>query len=205
MTHSGKVLLGIVVGVHGLRGAVRIKSFTAKPSDIAAYGEVCDESETRRFRIKILGMTRGAVLATISGIADRNAAEAVRGMQLFVNRAALPPTDKNEYYHADLIGLAAERIDGTQAGRVAAVHNHGAGDILEIRAPDGAELLLHFQQQFVPVVDIEGGRIVIDPPADLEAPGTAPSKEATVPVDGAKRPRRRRKHRKPPGEPVPSE
>lgn len=177
MARPDKVCLGIVVGAHGIRGAVRIKSFTANPGDVAAYGEVGDDAGGRRFAIKILGTTRGAVLATMSGIDDRNAAEALRGLRLYVARAALPPTGKNEYYHADLIGLTVERKDATPLGRVFAVLNFGAGDILEIRDASGAELLLPFQQQYAPVIDIEGGRIVVDPPAELEpaaSPGDPP-------------------------------
>jgi 16S rRNA processing protein RimM len=162
-----KVCLGTIVGVHGVQGAVRIKSFTADPADIAAYGAVSDESGARRFEVKVLGQARGAVLARLSGIADRNAAEALRGLRLYVARAALPETNEDEFYHADLIGLPVETTEGAALGRVSAVHNFGAGDILELRADDGRELLLPFSDAVVPAIDFAAGRIVAAPPASL--------------------------------------
>jgi 16S rRNA processing protein RimM len=162
-----KVCLGVVVGVHGVRGAVRIKSFAADPADIAAYGPVSDESGARSFAVKVEGFARGAVLARLSGIADRDAAEALRGVRLYVPRAALPATREDEYYHADLIGLPVETREGAPLGSVRAVHNFGAGDILELRAADGRELLLPFSAAAVPTVDLAAGRIVADPPLGL--------------------------------------
>jgi len=162
-----KVCLGAVVGVHGVRGTVRIKSFTADPADIAAYGAVSDESGARRFEVEVLGQARGAVLARLSGVADRDAAEALRGLRLYVPRAALPETKEDEFYHADLIGLPVETREGARLGTVRAVHNFGAGDILELRDDDGRELLLPFSDAIVPAVDLGAGRIVADPPAAL--------------------------------------
>lgn len=167
MPGSGQVCLGIVVGIHGVKGVVRLKSFTAAPADIAAYGSVSDESGARRFKIQVLGLARGAVLARLSGIADRPAAEALRGLRLYVPRKALPKTNEDEFYHADLVGLPVETKEGARLGTVGAVHNFGAGDILEVRAADGGELLLPFSDAVVPVVDIAAGRIVADPPASL--------------------------------------
>ena len=167
MPRSEQVCLGIVVGVHGVKGTVRLKSFTAEPADVAAYGPVSDESGARRFKLEVLGTSRGAVLARLSGVADREAAEALRGLRLYVPRKALPPTNEDEFYHADLIGLPVETKEGARLGTVRAVHNFGAGDILEIRAEDGRELLLPFSDSAVPVVDFAAGRIVADPPASL--------------------------------------
>ena len=167
MARPEKVCLGTVVGVHGVQGAVRIKSFTAAPADVAAYGAVSDESGARRFEVKVLGQARGAVLARLSGIADRDAAEALRGLRLYVGRAALPATKEDEYYHADLIGLPVETKEGAALGRVRAVHNFGAGDILELRGDDGRELLLPFSDAVVPEIDLAAGRIVAAPPASL--------------------------------------
>jgi len=162
-----KVCLGMVVGVHGVRGVVRIKSFAATAADIAAYGAVSDESGNRRFKVEVLGFARGSVLARLSGVADREAAEALRGIRLYVPREALPATKEDEYYHADLIGLPVETVEGAALGTVRAVHNFGAGDILELRAADGTEFYLPFTAAAVPKVDLEAGRIVADPPAGL--------------------------------------
>ena len=167
MPHSEKVCLGIVVGIHGVKGVVRLKSFTAAPADVGAYGAVSDESGTRRFKIKVVGESRGSVLALLSGIANREAAEALRGVRLYVPRKALPATNEDEFYHADLIGLPVETKEGARLGTVGAVHNFGAGDILDVRADDGRELLLPFSAAVVPTVDLAAGRIVVDPPASL--------------------------------------
>jgi 16S rRNA processing protein RimM len=162
-----RICVGIVVGVHGVRGVVRIKSFTADPADVAAYGPVADESGARRFGIEAVGTARGAVLARLSGVGDRNAAEALKGLRLYVPRAALPPANEDEYYHADLIGLPVETREGARLGTVGAVHNFGAGDILEVRRVEGGDVLLPFTEAVVPEVDLAAGRIIADPPPDL--------------------------------------
>jgi 16S rRNA processing protein RimM len=164
---SDQICLGIVVGVHGVQGVVRIKSYAARPEDIAAYGPLIDEAGARKFKVKVLGMARGAVLARLSGVADREAADALKGVRLYVPRKALPATNEDEFYHADLVGLPVDTKDGARLGTVAAVHNFGAGDIIEIRDEKGGELLLPFSDPVFPVVDIKGGRIVADPPAEL--------------------------------------
>ena len=155
------VCLGRFVGAHGVRGIVRIKSHTANPDDLAAYGPLSDETGTRRFSVTVTGHVKGLVLARIEGIDDRDAAEALRGTDLHVPRAALPPTEGEEYYHVDLLGLRAESEDGTALGRVSAVHDHGAGPIVEIQPPEGPSTLVPFTREHVPAVDIEGGRMVV--------------------------------------------
>ncbi len=192
MPRPEKVCLGTIVGVHGVQGAVRIKSFTADPADIAAYGAVSDESGERRFEVKVLGQARGAVLARLSGVAGRDAAEALRGLRLYVPRAALPKTNEDEFYHADLIGLPVETREGAPLGSVRAVHNFGAGDILELRDESGRELLLPFSDAVVPEIDLANGRIVAVPPESLlEDRG-----QAAVKAGGdAPRRKRRRKRR----------
>lgn len=193
MPRPDKICLGTIVGVHGVRGAVRIKSFTADPAAVAAYGAVSDESGARRFEVKVLGQARGAVLARLSGVADRDAAEALRGLRLYVPRAALPETNEDEFYHADLIGLPVETMEGARLGSVRAVHNFGAGDILELRADDGRELMLPFSDAIVPSVDLAKGRIVAAPPPSLlEERGQA---EARSGGTGARRRHRRKRDR----------
>lgn len=167
MPVSGQVCLGIVVGTHGVKGVVRLKSFTAVPADIAAYGAVSDEGGTRRFKIRVLGEARGSILALLSGVANREAAEALRGVRLYVPRKVLPAPNEDEFYHADLIGLPVETTEGARLGTVGAEIMDGAGDILDVRADDGRELLLPFSAAVVPTVDLAAGRIVVDPPASL--------------------------------------
>jgi 16S rRNA processing protein RimM len=162
-----RVCVGIVTGAHGVRGAVRIKSFTDVPEDIARYGPVESESGHRRFALELVGAAKGVQIARLAGVADRDAAEALRGLRLYLPRAALPPTEQDEYYHADLIGLDAALSDGTTLGRVRAVHDFGAGDTLELDRPGAPPAMVPFTRAIVPVVDLDAGRIVVDPPPGL--------------------------------------
>jgi 16S rRNA processing protein RimM len=164
-----RVCVGIVTAAHGVKGAVRLKSFTAHPADIAQYGPLEDE-EGRRVTLRLLGRAKGVVIARIAGIADRNQAEALRGLRLYLPRAALPPAGEEEYYHADLIGLEAVLIGGAPLGRVCAVYDFGAGDTLEIARPQGPPVVVPFTRSVVPVVDLAAGRLVIDPPPGLLDP-----------------------------------
>ncbi|MFQ5775805.1 MAG: ribosome maturation factor RimM [Kiloniellaceae bacterium] len=171
MTKAGtrRVCVGVIAGAHGVRGLVRIKSFTEDPANLAAYGPLSDEGGGRRFEVTLAGRTRGALLARIEGVADRNAAQALSGTRLYVARAALPEPEEEEYYHADLIGLRAEDPAGRALGRVAAVHDFGAGDVLEIERAEEEPLLVPFTKAAVPVVDLAGGRLVVEPPEEAAA------------------------------------
>lgn len=157
-----RVLLGRIVTVHGIRGDVIIDSYTAEPGDIAAYGSLRSADGSREFRLKVLRVGPKGVVAHIAGVDDRNVAEALRGTELYALRDKLPPADEGEFYYADLLGLRAENEAGEAVGKVAAVHNFGAGDLLEIRL-DGqpATELVPFTDAFVPVVDIAAGRVVV--------------------------------------------
>jgi 16S rRNA processing protein RimM len=167
---EGLVCVGIVTGAHGIRGAVRIKSFTAIPGDVARYGPVGDESGGRRWRVRVVGAAKGVVIGRLPGVEDRNAAEALRGLRLYLPRSALPPPEAEEYYHADLIGLSAVLPDGTPVGQVRAVHDFGAGDTLELERPQGPPVLVPFTRTVVPLIDIAARRLVVDPPAGLLEP-----------------------------------
>jgi 16S rRNA processing protein RimM len=180
-THGGdpaatakQVCVGIVTGPQGVGGAVRIKSFTARPEDIAAYGPLGDETGRRHLELRLLGTAKGVLIARLSGVEDRDRAEALRGMRLYLPRAALPPPDADEYYHADLIGLAAVLGDGTPLGHVRAVHDFGAGDTLEIERPRAPPAMVPFTRAVVPIVDIAAGRLVVDPPPGLLDDAAAP-------------------------------
>ena len=173
--------VGVVVGAHGVRGAVRIKSFTANPDDVAAYGPLEDESGRQRFSLRLVGEAKGVLIGWLSGVADRDRAEALRGLRLYLPRAALPATDEDEFYHADLIGLDVVLGDGTPLGQVKAVHDFGAGDTLEIERQDGPSAMVPFTRAVVPVVDLEAGRLVIDPPPGLlDAPKPRRQPEAAA-------------------------
>jgi len=157
------ILLGRITGAHGIKGEVIVHSFAAVPEDIGAYGPLSDENGTQKFRLRVVRMTpKGAIIARITGVTDRNAAEALKGTDLFVAREKLPAPDDGEFYHADLIGLAAVSPDGTRIGEVVAVPNYGAGDLLEIRVDGRKETeLVPFNDDFVPTVDIAAGKAVV--------------------------------------------
>lgn len=162
-----RICLGLVTGAHGIRGGVRIKSFTADPRDVGAYGPVCDETGDRCWAIRVTGQLKDVVLAKFDGVTTRDGAEALRGVKLYVDRAALPTPDDEEFYHTDLIGLRADLADGTVLGTVTDVHDVGGGVSLDILTPTGDALMIPFTNAAVPVVDLIGGRLEIVPPAGL--------------------------------------
>ena len=170
---KGRVLLGVVASPHGVRGLVRIRSFTEDPMAIASYGELSDETGSRRYRVEALSTVKGAVLARIEGVADRNAAEAIRGLRLYVERERLPATGEREWYEADLIGLAAFDREGRNWGKVMAFHDFGAGRTMEVSGGTASRqsVMLRFTDEAVPEVDVEGGKVLVDPPAGLLAGG----------------------------------
>jgi 16S rRNA processing protein RimM len=157
-----RILLGRIAAAHGVRGEVLIKTFTGRPQDIAAYGPL-DDGGGRTFKLKVVRVTpKGAVVAAIAGVDDRNGAEALKGAPLYVDRDRLPAPAEGQFYHADLIGLAAVDPDGRPLGEVVAVHNHGAGDLLEVRlAETGRTELIAFTDAFVPEVDLAARRVVV--------------------------------------------
>ncbi|MEZ5774718.1 MAG: ribosome maturation factor RimM [Hyphomicrobiaceae bacterium] len=170
---SDRIVLGLITGAHGIRGEVVIRPFTAEPEAIADYGPLSDRAGARAFVIRSPRAVKAGVVVRIEGIADRNAAEALKGTELYVARSALPEPEADEWYHADLIGLAAVAPDGSAIGRVVAVQNFGAGDLIEIERPGRRETaLVPFRDAFVPAVDIEAGRLVVDMDLDdRPAPG----------------------------------
>ncbi len=165
-----RVCIGAIAGVRGLKGEVRIKSFTADSGDVAAYGPVSTDDGDKTYQINVTAHAKGLVIARLDGIKDRTAAEALKGTKLYVPKDVLPEAEDGEYYHADLIGLTAETGDGAGIGTIKAVHNFGAGDILEIDAGDN-DMMIPFTTDTVPEVDIENGRIVVNPPPEVEAGG----------------------------------
>ncbi|MBM3489736.1 MAG: 16S rRNA processing protein RimM [Alphaproteobacteria bacterium] len=164
-----RILLGRVLGAHGVRGLVRLTSFTAEPEAIARYETLTDDQGCRR-RIRLRGRVKDGLLAALEGIEDRAAAEALKGLGLYVERSALPQPADDEYYLADLIGLVARDPQGRGLGRIVAVPNHGAGDLLEL-APraGGPTLLLPFDKATVPRLAIaEGWLEIVLPPEQAE-------------------------------------
>ena len=166
---TGRLPIGAVASAHGVRGQFKVKPFTAAPRDIAAYGPVW--AGERQLTLTIRGMTaNGLVIVSAAEVSDRDAAQALRGTALEVDRAALPAAAEDEVYHADLIGMVAETPDGTVLGRLVALHDFGAGEIAEVKPDRGPTLMLPFDPAFVPQIDVAAGRVILDPPAGLLEP-----------------------------------
>ncbi len=167
-----RVCLGVMVGAHGVRGLVKVKSYTEEPADVAAFGPVSDKSGRRHWTLQVTGQAKGGVvLVRIEGVKDRDTAQALHGTELYVDRSALPALEEEEtFYLADLVGLRVEDGAGRDLGRVRSVENYGAGDLLEIDGPDGKSLMLAFTKAVVPVVDIAGGRLVVELPSEEVVP-----------------------------------
>jgi len=156
---------------HGVRGQVRLWTFTEDPYAVLDYGPLTSRDGKRTVEIDHVREAKGHLVATLKGVADRDAAARLNGVELYVARDALPDTEDGEYYHADLIGLAAETAAGEAIGRVLAIHNFGAGDIIEIAPPSGPTLLLPFTDAVVPTVDIAAGKVVVEMPGEIEGDG----------------------------------
>lgn len=162
------MLLGEIGRPQGLKGEVRVRSYTQDPGDIASYGALEDEAGARAIEFESLRSDAKGVIARIEGITTREGAEALTGTKLYVPRTRLPEREAEEWYHSDLIGLGAVDRDGASIGTVVAIYNFGAGDLLEIRpASGGTDMVLPFNRETVPEVDVEGGWLRIVPPKDL--------------------------------------
>jgi 16S rRNA processing protein RimM len=163
-----QICVARIGAAHGVRGQVRLWTFTEDPLAVKEYGPLSTKDGSRQFEVTHVREAKDHLVATLKGIATRNDAERLNGIELYIAREKLPPTDEDEYYHADLIGLAAITTADDALGRVVAIHNFGAGDIIEIAQPQGPTLLLPFTNAVVPTVDLAGGRVVIDLPQEIE-------------------------------------
>jgi len=150
-----------------VRGAVKLWTFTEDPLAVKHYGPLMTKDGARQFEVVHVREAKDHLVATFKGIATREDAERLNGIELYVARDKLPATDDDEYYHADLIGLAAVNAADQPIGRVLAIHNFGAGDIIEIAPPHGPTMLLPFTNVVVPTVDLAGGRVVIELPDEI--------------------------------------
>jgi len=162
------VLLAAVIGAQGLKGEVKAKLFTAVPDALPRYGAL-HTREGRRLKITAFRPSKpGEAVIAFEGVADRNAAEALKGAELFVDRAALPGTDADEFYHADLIGLEVRDSEGRVLGKVTGAHNFGASDVLEFSRLNGDNVLMAFTKETAPVINVAEGFIIVAVPEDDE-------------------------------------
>jgi 16S rRNA processing protein RimM len=164
---AAPICVARIGAAHGVRGAVKLWTFTEDPLAVKRYGLLATKDGTRSFEVTHAREAKGHLVATLKGIATREEAERLNGLELYIAREKLPATDADEYYHADLIGLAAVNAADEPIGRVIAIHNFGAGDIIEIAPPKGASMLLPFTNAVVPTVDLANGRVVIELPAEI--------------------------------------
>jgi 16S rRNA processing protein RimM len=178
---TARICVARIGAAHGVRGAVKLWTFTEDPFAVKQYGPLATKDGARQFEVTQAREARDHLVASFKGVTTREQAERLNGIELYVGRDQLPATDEGEYYHADLIGLAAVTAADEPIGRVIAIHNFGAGDIIEIAPPHGATLLLPFTDAVVPTVDIAGGRVVVELPQEIEGeiegdePDTAPN------------------------------
>jgi len=163
---ADRIRVARIGAAHGIRGDVKLWSFTEDPMAVASYGPLETEDGARRFEIETVRPGKNFLVARIAGVVDRDAAEKLVNLDLFVPRDRLPPIeDADTYYHADLIGMAVVDEDGTALGTVSAIHNFGAGDLIEIAPAGGGEpLLMPFTDATVPKIDMAARRIVVVPP-----------------------------------------
>ena len=166
---TDRICVGAFAGSFGVAGEVRLKSFCAEPEAIASYGPLFTEDGAHSYNVTLTRPVAGGLGARVNGVVTKEQADALKGISLYADRARLPKLPDDEFYHSDLIGLEARDTGGVLLGRVSAVHNHGAGDLLEI-AGEGLKqaLLVPFTLAVVPTVDLALGRIVVDPPEGLD-------------------------------------
>lgn len=157
MKPNRKIQIGLILGAHGVKGALRLRSLTTDPEAIFSYKKISDESGKRIFKFKRKGTVRSNFIVSLDGITDRNSAEALRGTKLFINRKDLPHTKEHEHYEADLVGLIAIGEKGKKYGKVTALHDHGAGAFLEIKPSGKPSFMLPFNDVFVPEIDYKKG------------------------------------------------
>jgi 16S rRNA processing protein RimM len=171
---TGRVVLARFGAAHGVRGEIRLRSYTEIPASVVGYSPL-DTADGRQVRLTAAHPAPGGpadmLIVRVAGIGDRSAAETLNGVELSVPRGRLPEAGRDDFYHADLVGLAVETPSGEPLGTVAAIHNHGAGDLLEIAVPKAAPLLVPFTRTVVPLVDVAGGRLVVDPPTEIDEDG----------------------------------
>jgi 16S rRNA processing protein RimM len=181
--NDNRLCMGVIVGARGLKGDLRIKSFTDTATDICAYGPVTTDDGTE-LKLKVTGEAKGVVIGRVAGVDDRTKADALKGQKLYVARNALPDTeDKDEFYHADLLGLSVMDETGKECGTVNAIYDFGGGDIIDVRLPDSRTLMVPFTADSVPKVDLKAGKLVVLASALAAAEGEPPLLEPEEPTE----------------------
>lgn len=165
------VAIGVITGAHGIRGQVKLRSFTSDPYAIGEYGPLLNATGTKRYELHIDGETKQGLIATVKGVKDRNAAELMKGTQLFIDKGKLPPPDEEEFYYDQLIGLDVRDANGDSLGQVVAMYDFGAGDIIEIKLTAGQKEMYPFTKVSFPEIHVSEGYILADLPEIVDAKG----------------------------------
>ena len=164
---AGRICLGVIVGVHGVRGHLKIKAYTDNPAALDRYGPISlDDGRLLHLKVKSVS-PKGPVIAVAQEVTDRNEAEVMRGLELFIKRDALPPTANDEVYHTDLVGLEARDNDGVAIGVIVGLHDFGAGDIIEVKPPSGPAMMLPFAPEYRDELRLEEGFVTLLPPQGM--------------------------------------
>lgn len=166
---SSYICVGVIVAPHGIKGEVKIHSYTEQAEDLTAYGPIYNQSGTKTFRVKIKHVKGDAVIASLEGYPDRNSIETLRGMKLYIPREALPEPEEEEFYHEDLLNMKVVLPDATSFGTVKAIYNFGAGDVMEIALASGKTELLPFTKAVFPVINFKEGFLEAHLPQELIA------------------------------------
>jgi len=165
VTDKSLICVGAIMGAFGVKGEIRLKSFCAEPADIGSYGTLYSQDGNQTYDLTITRPVKAGFAARIKGIRYKDQADALRGVRLFVPRESLPALPDDEFYHSDLIGLDVVDTGGDRIGRIKAVHDHGAGDMLEVTGPGlKGGILLPFTLDAVPTVDLAARRVIVDLP-----------------------------------------
>jgi 16S rRNA processing protein RimM len=168
VTRDARICVARIGAAHGVRGEVKLWPFTEDPLAVLSYGPLTTKDGARQFEVVRARVAKDHLVATLKGVANRDDAARINGIELYIARDALPETDDGEYYHADLIGLRAVDGQDNEIGKIVAIHNFGAGDIIEVAPPRGVSLLLPFTNAVVPTVDLKAGLVVIELPEEIE-------------------------------------
>lgn len=168
MTRDKRICVAKIGAAHGVRGEVKLWPFTEDPMAVIDYGPLSSKDGARQFEVVRARIAKDHLVAALTGVTTREDAERINGVELYIARSSLPPTEAGEYYHADLIGLRAIDETGAAIGKVLAIHNFGAGDIIEIAPESGPTLLLPFTDAVVPTVDLAEGHVVIVMPQEID-------------------------------------
>ena len=174
---SAQICVARIGAAHGVRGEVKLWTFTEDPFAVTRYGPLSTKEGARQFEVTQAREAKDHLVATLKGVTTRNEAERLNGIELYIAREKLPATEADEYYHADLIGLRAVTGTNEPLGEVVAIHNFGAGDIIEIAPPTGATIMLPFSNAVVPTVDLAAGRVVIELPEEVDGDDRAEAQD----------------------------